>query len=120
MSGLTEREIKMLADIFEQISAIEVGVLFGSRAMGTHRPASDVDIVLYGSELTYADILRAKVKIEETTLPYLFDLIVAGMIRNENLLTHIRKHGKTIYQRTDKAWDPDFTKMTPAEQSMLS
>ena len=99
MSGLTEKEIMTLSELFQQVPTIQKAVLFGSRAMGKHRHNSDVDIVLYGNQLVYADVLRVKVKIEETTLPYMFDVILGSVIQNKNLLEHINRHGIVIYIR---------------------
>lgn len=99
MSGLADRELGILTNILKKMSAVESGVLFGSRALGTHKYNSDVDIALYGKGLVYSDILRIKSEIEETTLPYFFDLVAVFMIENENLIKHIETHGKVIYQR---------------------
>lgn len=99
MSGLSDTEQAALADIFAHIPSIERVVLFGSRATGKHRPNSDVDLVLYGDALTYPHMLQAKSLIEETTLPYFFDLILATTIEREALLAHIGEFGQVIYLR---------------------
>jgi len=48
--------------------------LYGSRARGTHRPGSDVDLALAGP-LTEAALARIRYALTETgPLPYLFDV----------------------------------------------
>ncbi|MGB3618178.1 MAG: nucleotidyltransferase domain-containing protein [Catalinimonas sp.] len=47
-TGLTQTEIMRLGDVFSRFLAVERVVLYGSRATGTHRPHSDVDLALVG------------------------------------------------------------------------
>ena len=46
-----------------------------SRAMGLARANSDIDIMLYGDGLKMQKIMQINSLLEETTLPYHFDLI---------------------------------------------
>jgi predicted nucleotidyltransferase len=46
---------------------VEEAILFGSRALGTYKPASDVDIALKGEGVTSALAARLKFDIEEDT-----------------------------------------------------
>ncbi|MCL1862287.1 MAG: restriction endonuclease subunit S [Defluviitaleaceae bacterium] len=96
MDGLSKDNKQQLSDIFKQIPSLQKAVLFGSRAMGLHRHNSDVDIALYGDKLTLRDILKINFKIEETTMPYIFDFVLADGI-NEALQEHIAQHGQEMY-----------------------
>lgn len=42
--GLTAKVRSGIREVFSQIPQIRKAVLFGSRAMGTWRPASDIDL----------------------------------------------------------------------------
>jgi len=97
MTGLAHNEIELLENIFRQTDCVKKAVLFGSRAMGLHRHNSDVDIALYGDGITMRDILRINAKIEETTMPYMFDFVLGGNA-NQALSEHIRTYGKVIYR----------------------
>ena len=97
MLGLTQKEIDLLQVIFKQAGCVQKAVLFGSRAMGLHRHNSDVDIAIYGDGITLRDILRINAKIEETTMPYMFDFVL-GDNANEALAEHIKTYGKIIYE----------------------
>ena len=95
-TGLTEKEWEQIRTVFRAVPAIEKAVLFGSRAMGLARGNSDVDIMLYGEELTMGDVAHARALLEETTLPYQFDLV---------LQEHVRQYGKVIVGRVTQATD---------------
>lgn len=94
-SGLSEQELEQIRAVLRAVPAIEKAVLFGSRAMGLARGNSDVDIMLYGEKLTLGDVAHARALLEETTLPYQFDLVLydAG---NESLREHIEQHGRIL------------------------
>lgn len=98
-NGLTTEERKTIAAVFAQVPAIERAVLFGSRAMGLGRGNSDVDIALYGDKLGLPDILHTASLLEETLLPYHFDLISRASITSPELLEHIRQYGKEMYRK---------------------
>lgn len=46
MHGLTIEELELLCSLFTRQKEIEQVILYGSRAKGTHKPFSDVDITL--------------------------------------------------------------------------
>lgn len=101
-NGLTTEEEKTIAAVFAQVPAIERAVLFGSRAMGLARSNSDVDIALYGEKLGLPDILYTASLLEDTPLPYQFDLISYASITSPELLEHIRQYGKEMYRKMEK------------------
>lgn len=101
-NGLTTEEEKTIAAVFAQVPAIERAVLFGSRAMGLARSNSDVDIALYGEKLGLPDILYTASLLEDTPLPYQFDLISYASITSPDLLEHIRQYGKEMYRKMEK------------------
>ncbi|MGE4286109.1 MAG: nucleotidyltransferase domain-containing protein [Phycisphaerae bacterium] len=72
-----------------QCERLDKAVLLGSRAMGSFTPASDVNIALYGDQLTLTDIASLAEKIDELTMPQRVDLLLHRTIRNKNLLKHI-------------------------------
>ena len=77
-------------------------VLFGSRALGTFKRASDVDLALEGENITLNDLLGLKVKISDLNLPIEVDLVVRAKISNPALEDHIRMHGREWWTRTHR------------------
>lgn len=72
-------------------SNVSKSIIFGSRAKNTYKKGSDVDIAIVGDERRLSYILN-----EESNLPYYFDVINLEKIKNENLIEHINRVGKSI------------------------
>ena len=67
--------------------------LFGSRALGTHRPASDIDIAIdEGKRADYGELYRARITLENLPIPFFMDLVDMHAIPLE-LKEHILKTG---------------------------
>lgn len=96
--GLTQRTINALSNVFARHPEIKQAVLYGSRAKGTHRPGSDIDLTLFGETLTYAQLNRIETEIDDLLLPYTVDLSLHQQIDNAELLDHIRRVGQVFYQ----------------------
>ena len=97
--GLSDKELDAVALIFRKFPGIHEAVLFGSRALGTFKPGSDVDIALKG-QVTLQDVARVKALLEEESpMPYLFDVVDYRTIETPAFKEHIDKHGKSIYKR---------------------
>lgn len=95
--GLKDNELEKLNALFATNKKVEKVILYGSRAKGTYRPFSDVDITLVGDALTHDDITRIDLAIDDLLLPYQFDISVLGSIKNQDLLDPIARRGITIY-----------------------
>ena len=98
--GLNSDEIRSIQKIAQRFPAIEKLAIFGSRAKGTHKRASDIDMVVSGPHVTAEMILELQDLLEEETLiPYFFDVIRFETIQSEELIDHINRVGKPIYKR---------------------
>lgn len=97
--GLKDIEINRLKQLFAADEHIETVILYGSRAKGTHKPFSDVDITLIGDDLTHQDLVRLSLAIDDLLLPYQFDISILSTIRNEALVSQILSTGITIYRK---------------------
>ncbi|MDZ4747917.1 MAG: nucleotidyltransferase domain-containing protein [Saprospiraceae bacterium] len=87
MWGLRNTDIEQLNDIFQKRTEIEEAIIFGSRAIGRHKPGSDVDIALKGSRLTTGILSALREQLnEETDMPYRFDLFLYSEIHSPDLL----------------------------------
>lgn len=77
---------------------VEQAILYGSRAMGTFRAGSDIDLALKG-ELSLAELNTLVMAIDDLLLPYELDLSLFELINNLQLCEHIERVGKVFYQR---------------------
>ena len=83
---------------------VESAILYGSRALGRHRPASDIDLTLTGPALTgpalSGDVLaRIDADLDDLLLPWVIDLSVLATISHPALLEHIQRAGVVLYRR---------------------
>lgn len=86
MIGLSDSELQILRDVFVRFPDIEEVILFGSRARGTHRPSSDVDLAIKGKNLSIDTLAKLRYILEEeTNLPYSFDIVIYDRVENEAL-----------------------------------
>jgi predicted nucleotidyltransferase len=95
--GLDESEIKQINKILGKFSEIDSAILFGSRAMNTNQPGSDVDIALKG-KINFDILAKIKGELEESSLPYFFDVVDYNSISNPDFKKHIDIRGRIIYQ----------------------
>lgn len=96
--GLTNEEMQKLIAVLSAQPNIEKAIVYGSRAKGTNRKFSDVDLTLVGKNLSHSDLNQIALKIDDLLLPYEFDLSLYSSLTNKNLLEHIKRVGKVIYE----------------------
>ena len=97
--GLKENTITAIQSVFSKYPEIDQALLYGSRAKGTYRKGSDIDLTLLGNKLTYSLLNRIETGIDDLLLPYTVDLSLYSHIDNADLLDHIQRDGKLFYQR---------------------
>ncbi len=91
--GLKDQQRNAILEVLNQHPKIERAVLFGSRAMGTFTPTSDIDIALYG-DLTLRDQARIADELERLSIPYTVDLVRMKTVTSSEMLAHIKGHGR--------------------------
>ena len=101
---MTDDELQLLCSLFARHKKIEQVILFGSRARGTHKPFSDVDITLLGIGLTRSHLNRLMTDIDESSLPYSFDISLYAKLTNSDLIEQIERTGVVLYQRGENAF----------------
>ncbi len=97
--GLSDKSIKEIHGILASIPSIEEAVIYGSRARGDYKPASDIDLALSGRDLIFRDIAQLDDRLYYPYQPYYFDTCILSDVRNEELLANIRRHGQMFYRR---------------------
>jgi predicted nucleotidyltransferase len=97
--GLTDKELGQINTLFARYADIEQAILYGSRAKGTNKPFSDVDLTLVGEGLTHSTLSRVLLDIDDLLLPYRFDVSLFHHLTNPDLIDHIRRRGIVLYRR---------------------
>ncbi len=98
--GLDKTIIENFRKIFSKYEEVERACIFGSRAKGTYKKTSDIDIVLYGKNLTHTINTKIYYDIDGLYLVYKIDLInFNSLSENDSLRKNIIKEGVEIYAR---------------------
>lgn len=90
--GLTIRELDAIRSVIARHHNVQRAIVYGSRAKGTYRHNSDVDIAVDGD----VSPLQAQFiagDLAELPLPYQFDVVSLRHITNNALLEHIQRVG---------------------------
>jgi uncharacterized protein len=93
--GLEAENSAALRGVFRDLGIREVR-LYGSRAKGTHRQGSDIDLCIMSTRLSLAKMAELEEAIDELLLPYEIDLCNYHDIENPELRAHIDRCGVPI------------------------
>lgn len=92
--GLSQDTVDKIKRVLVSFSEIKKTILYGSRAKGTFKTGSDIDLTLDAPTLTTSQLLSIQGKIDDLLLPYKVDLSILQKIENAELVDHIRRIGK--------------------------
>ena len=96
-SGLSRETSSLIREVFSKFPQIKEVKLFGSRGMGTYHPGSDIDLAIFGDNLTHRDLMDILRELEDLELLYEIDCIIYDKITAPALQEHIDLMGKTFY-----------------------
>ena len=100
--GLKEATIEKIRGVFSHYPQVEEAVLYGSRAKGTYKNGSDIDLTLHGdADLTRGTLYRIMDDLDDLLLPYTIDLSIFSTISDTAVVEHIQRVGVTFYQKAD-------------------
>ena len=108
--GLAPHEIDLIRQVFRHFPAITEVALYGSRAKGTYRPESDIDLALIGVD----DDVQAEAvadELDEFPLPYRFDVKAYDSITYVPLREHIARVGISLYRRDMDTGEETITRL---------
>ncbi|MBI2257801.1 MAG: nucleotidyltransferase domain-containing protein [Flavobacteriia bacterium] len=97
--GLTEDTITKINSVFENHPEVEQVIIYGSRAKGTYREGSDIDITLKGNELSYTLLSKINQEIDDLNTPYLFDISIFDKLNSPDLEEQIGRVGLVFYDK---------------------
>lgn len=99
--GLTAHQLRIIRDVLTPYAAtIQRAGLFGSRASGTARPNSDIDLVLYGP-LTEAVVDRLWTLFAESGLAVTVDVAAYDLIDYPPLKSHIDQIMQPLFEQAE-------------------
>lgn len=102
--GLTSEVYDKIANVLQSFPYIQKVVLYGSRAKGTFKPGSDIDLSLFGDQLNTAHLLKIENSLDDLLLPYKIDINIYKNIDNENLKKNIDKEGVVFYVQKKQSY----------------
>lgn len=92
--GLSDKTIAVIIEAIGRFPEIEKAAIFGSRALGNHKSGSDIDLALFGKDVGESTIGRLSRWLnEESSLPYMVDVVGVELCENQELRRHILEKG---------------------------
>lgn len=98
MFGIYPKSNLEILKIIESCTSIDEVIIYGSRAKGNFKEGSDIDITLKG-KVTKEDLLKIWNDLDESYIPYKFDISIYNDLKSEKLIEHINRVGKIFYKR---------------------
>ena len=96
--GLPPATLEAIRRILAAEPAVKKAVIYGSRAKGTYRPGSDIDLTLIGDGLDLDILGRIATRLHESPIPYQVDLSIFELIDHAGLREHIERVGQPFYE----------------------
>lgn len=88
-----------ITSVLSRYPEVVRAVLFGSRAKGTARDGSDIDLALEGEDLDDEKVGQIRNALDDLLLPASVDIVrITGTIKPA-LKEHIQRVGVTVYQK---------------------
>lgn len=99
--GLTESQITNLQNIFAKYPEVNQVFVYGSRAKGNFSERSDIDLIIKDSKISRTIINKIMLDFEESNIPFIVELQNYDNLKNLELIDHINRVGKIIYERVN-------------------
>jgi predicted nucleotidyltransferase len=101
--GIKDTTFEEITQILTEDPCIESAIIYGSRAKGNFRNGSDIDLTLKGPNLHLQNQLDLMDRLDDSLIPYTFDISIFHQISNPDLIDHIERVGQVFYQKSDHA-----------------
>lgn len=98
-NGISQESSTKLINLFKKTNNLTEVKLYGSRALGTYKEGSDIDISIMDNEFSADDLLQLSNNIDDLLIPYKVDISIFKKLDNVDLIKHINNHGVTFYKK---------------------
>ena len=95
--GFRQRVLDFIVNLPNLYPEIQKIVLYGSRAKGTFKPGSDIDLAVYGPGLDFDTVREITNYLEGLPTLYQFDVTHMDTLKHQGLKDHVGRVGKLIY-----------------------
>jgi uncharacterized protein len=103
-TGLTDDKLERIIGVImgspDDAARVDQVILFGSRAKGTWREGSDIDLAVTGRGLSREDVWRWKDVLEDALFPWTPDILLVDRDTNSDIVEHIARVGVVLSGRT--------------------
>lgn len=106
IAGIASELTQNMCAALEKLPEVEKAILFGSRALGTYRSNSDIDLCIEAPRMAFSHFLQLAGELDELVMPYSLDLVMMHQIDNPDLIDHIHRVGQVIYVRSSAPAGP--------------
>ena len=100
--GLPEAAVQAIQQVLAAHPEVEQARVYGSRALGLQRPASDIDLTLSGPAISSSTLAQIEAELDDLLLPWMIDLSRLADLSHPPLLDHIARVGQVLYNRADR------------------
>lgn len=97
--GLRPEQRGAICEVLRRFPEVQKATIYGSRAMGTYRPGSDIDLTLHG-QINLSTLNQISLALDDLLLPFEIDLSAYREIENPQLREHIQRVGKPFYAQS--------------------
>lgn len=98
-TGISKRFIDELRFYCITNNQIDKILLFGSRARGDYRAASDIDLAVFTKKVSHTQQNLIEHAISELSTPLKIDLVFINRLRKVKLISNIRNEEEVIYEQ---------------------
>jgi predicted nucleotidyltransferase len=98
--GLKNEVMENIRSVFARYPQIVKAVIYGSRAKGSFKNGSDIDLALEGNGLDLALLNRVRGDLDSLMLPWSMDICALNQIDNPDLIDHIKRVGAVFYEKS--------------------
>lgn len=97
--GLPDSAVEKIRSVLARHPEVERATLYGSRAKGSFKHSSDIDLTLQGEQLTHRTLMRLMDELDDLLLPWMIDLSIFSTLDHQALRDQIDRDGVIFYQR---------------------
>jgi proline iminopeptidase len=97
--GLEQHILDKIVGVLSQHPRVDRAVIYGSRATGTFKPHSDIDIAVLAPTMDEGEFLRLRFELVELPIVFKLDVLHLDPLRNEALREQIATLGREFYAR---------------------